>query len=283
MPQDVFQKISNGYYHLTAAEKKVADYVVLHPDDTQFMSISELAEACEVAEATVSRFCRRLRFSGYSSFKIALATSVNSKNEEPLLTGQVLPEDSTEDMLQKIYASHVNSLDQTMRMLEPGAVRRAVDLLQRARTVRCMGQGGSMIMAMEAAHLFSTVTSKFFYLQDSHLQAITAALLGPEDVILFFSYSGSTRDILDTMSLARERGCKLVLITHFPKSPGAAAADVVLQCGASEGPLQLGSVVARMAQLYIIDVLYHEFCRRDPALIEERRARVARALARKHL
>lgn len=282
MPQDVFQKISNGYYHLTAAEKKVADYVVLHPDDTQFMSISELAEACEVAEATVSRFCRRLRFSGYGSFKIALATSVN-KNEEPLLTGQVLPEDSTEDMLQKIYAADTSGLDQTMRMLEPGAVRRAVDLFQRARTVRCMGQGGSMIMAMEAAHLFSTVTSKFFYLQDSHLQAITAALLGPEDVILFFSYSGSTKDILDTMTLAREQGCKLVLVTHFPKSPGAAVADVVLQCGASEGPLQLGSVVARMAQLYIIDVLYHEFCRRDPAMIDANRERVAKALAQKHL
>ena len=55
MSGDVFEKVSNGYYHLTAAEKKVADYVILHPQDTQFLSISELAEACEVAEATVSR------------------------------------------------------------------------------------------------------------------------------------------------------------------------------------------------------------------------------------
>ena len=49
----------------------MADYVVLHQRETQFMSISELAEACGVAEATVSRFCQRLGYKGYSAFKLA--------------------------------------------------------------------------------------------------------------------------------------------------------------------------------------------------------------------
>ena len=129
-----------------------------------------------------------------------------------------------------------------------------------------------MIMASEAAHLFSTVSSKFVSVQDSHRQAIAAALLEPEDVIWFFSYSGSTRDILDLMELARERKCGLVLVTHYPKSPGAALADVVLQCGASEGPLQLGSVPARMAQLFIIDAVFHEYCRRDVEEMERNRS-----------
>ena len=203
--------------------------------------------------------------------------------EEPRLTGQVTPEDSLEDVMEKLCTAHADALGQTMRLLEPGSVRAAVDLFQTARSVRCMGQGGSMIMASEAAHLFSTVSDKFVSVQDSHLQAITAALLGPEDVIWFFSYSGSTRDILDLMELARARKCRLVLVTHYPKSPGAALADVVIQCGASEGPLQLGSVPARMAQLYLIDVLFHEYCRRDMAATERNRAQVAQALARKHI
>ena len=53
MPIDVLAKITHGYYQLTTAEKKVADYVLLHTWETQYMSISELAEACDVAEATV--------------------------------------------------------------------------------------------------------------------------------------------------------------------------------------------------------------------------------------
>ncbi len=282
MSGDVFEKVSNGYYHLTAAEKKVADYVILHPQDTQFLSISELAEACEVAEATVSRFCRRLRFQGYSGFKIALATSLSQK-QEPCLTGEVEPGDSMEDLLQKLYTAHSDTLAQSMRLLAPGAVKQAVDIFCAARTVRCMGQGASMIMAQEAAHLFSTVSTKFTAVDDSHRQALTTALLDREDAILFFSYSGSTKDLLDTMQIAREKGCRVVLVTHFPKSPGATHAHVVLQCAANEGPLQLGSVAAKIAQLYIVDALYQEFCRRDPEASERNRELVARALAQKHI
>ena len=140
-----------------------------------------------------------------------------------------------------------------------------------------------MILAMEASHLFANISSKFQCVQDSHRQALAAALLGPKDVLLFFSYSGSTKDILDTMSIARQRECRSILITHFPKSPGAVYADVVLQCGATEGPLQMGSVAARIAQLYIVDALYQEFCRRDTAAAERNRAAVAEALVCKHI
>lgn len=54
------ETISEAYYSLTAAEKRCADYVLAHQQEAQFLSITELAEVSNVAEATVSRFCRRL-------------------------------------------------------------------------------------------------------------------------------------------------------------------------------------------------------------------------------
>ena len=48
------KRINSEYYQLTSAEKKVADYAVIHQQKTQFMSISELAEEAGVAEATIS-------------------------------------------------------------------------------------------------------------------------------------------------------------------------------------------------------------------------------------
>ena len=98
---------------------------------------------------------------------------------------------------------------------------RAADLLEQADRVLCMGQGGSMIIAMEAAHLFSTASGKFFSVTDSHMQAIAIATAGENDVILFFSYSGATKDLIETLSYARERGLRSILVTHFANSPGA--------------------------------------------------------------
>ena len=77
------------------------------------------------------------------------------------------------------------------------------------------------------------------------------SLADSEDAILFFSYSGSTRDMCDTLNIASPRHVPVILITHFPKSAGAELATVVLQCGYNESPLQSGSVAAKVGQLFI--------------------------------
>ncbi len=284
---NIFANISNNYYLLTTSEKKVADYVLDHKSGAQFMSISELADECGVAEATVSRFCRRLHLRGYNAFKLAMAKATGEQNGgafslEPM-EGEILPGDSIYDLGHKLYATHVAALGQTRDLLRAEKVIQAVDLLETADKVYCMGQGGSMILAQEAAHLFSTISPKFFPVQDSHMQATAAALLTPRDVLLFFSYSGSTKDIVDVMTKAQERKAKTVLCTRFLKSPGAARADVVLLCGSNEGPLQLGSVQARIAQLFVVDVLFNELCRRMGQEAQRNRESVVNALADKHM
>ena len=140
-----------------------------------------------------------------------------------------------------------------------------------------------MLIASEAAHLFSTASGKFFAVSDSHMQMIRAANMGEKDAVLFFSYSGATRDMMETLQVARKRGACIILVTRFAKSPGGALADVVLRCGANESPLQLGSVAAKVAQLMLLDVLFAEYCRRAPEHFEANRERIAAALADKHL
>ena len=283
MSENVFERISSAYYQLTAAEKKVADYVVIHQNDTQFLSISRLAGACGVAEATVSRFVKRLHFRGYNDFKLAIAQSTAGHSTTNPLSGEVEPEDSLPDLCRKLFTADLDAMEQTLSLIRPEDIRRAADLLEGADKVLCMGQGGSMIMAQECAHLFSTAFGNYFPVSDSHMQAIAVTQAGPQDVILYFSYSGATRDRLEAGGLARERGIKLILVTRFPKSPGADLADVVLQCGSHESPLQLGSVAARIAQLYLIDVLFSEVSRRDLESCKTHRQRVADALVVKHV
>ena len=284
MEENVFEQIRQEYYDLTAAEKKTADYVMSHHAETQFLSIAELAEACGVAEATVSRFCRRMGYKGYNAFKLAIANATAIRSQDAALpSGQALSGDRLEDLCQQLYTTDTGVITETLTLIQPETIRTAARLLADAGKVLCMGQGGSMIMAQEAAHLFSTVSGKFFAIGDSHMQVTAAANLSAQDVLLFFSYSGSTRELMDTLRIAREQRARIVLITRFPKAPGAALADVVLRCGSNESPLQLGSVGARIAQLFLLDVLFHEFCCLDADGCDANRNRIAAALAEKHL
>ena len=115
------------------------------------------------------------------------------------------------------------------------------------------------------------------------MQASAISLADSEDAILFFSYSGSTKDMCDTLNIASQRGVPVILITHFPKSAGAEFATVVLQCGCNESPLQSGSVAAKVGQLFIIDCLFYGFCCQKPELRSAARSATAQAITNKLL
>ena len=281
---NVFELISSNYYDLTASEKKIADHITADPESVQAMGISDLAEACGTAMATISRFSRKLGFDGFNAMKIAIAhTTSSGSGFAGLLTGRITLEDSFEDECEKICAADLAVITQTAGLIDPAAYRKAVDMLLSAEKIVCMGQGGSSIIAMEAAHLFSTVSGKFNCVHDGHLQAIAISNMTEKDVVLYFSYSGSVRDMMENLILAQKNGVKIILVTRFPKSPGAALADVILQCGSSESPLQLGSVQARISQLFMLDVLFSEYCRRDYASAKSSKERIASAISEKHI
>ena len=256
---NVFEKINGEYYQLTSAEKKVADYAVIHQQQTQFM------------------------YKGYSAFKLAIANATAGRQEPGGARREGVAEDSLEGICRAAYENDVDALRQTLELLRPEAIHKAADMIASAGRVLCMGQGGSMILAQECAHLFSTIQMNFQAVMDSHMQAIAASQLTAGDVVIYFSYSGSTTALLKNLQLIQERKARSILVTRFPKSPGAAYADVVLQCGAREGPLQGGSVAARVAQLYLMDVLFREICRRDPEGCRSRQEMVAEVLSDKHI
>lgn len=281
--QSIFVRIGSEYYAFTAAEKKLADFILSTQGATARMSISELAAACNVADATVSRFCRRLGYHGYQDFKFAIRSASLSRIHDNPLSEEISDTDTLEVVSKKLLAANSLAMTQTLESLSLDAVQKAAALLRSAHNVLCMGQGGSMLMAQEAAHLFSTVSGKFRPVSDSHMQVMAAAMMQENDAVLFFSYSGSTLAMLDTLQVAREQGGKILLVTRFPNSPGAAVADVVLQCGANENPLQSGSIPARIAQMYLLDILFSEYTRKNLEEARENRNRVAQVLALKHM
>ena len=238
---------------LTRSGHAVADYLLQHADEAQYLSISSLARECNVAEATVFRFCRALGFDGYHEMRIALAQA----NATGTMSSQreLQPGASTETLFEHASARLFTAINGTQNALSAEAVDEAARMLREAKQVFCFGQGGSMLLANDICARFASFSTKFRTSGDSHLQLLTASLMNEADVVLFVSYSGATRDMMETLRTAKAAGAKIILLTHYEDSPGASLADVVLRCGAQESPLDSGSIPIKVAVLYVGEVL----------------------------
>ena len=278
--KNILELIHTSYFQFTAAEQRIADFVLAQYEQVQFMSITQLADECRTADATVSRFCRRLNLKGFNEFKIELA---KQSVAQPVVNVEQHSLETQAGRTQEVAKLGQDAVKQTIELLDATQVIQAVELLEKADHVMTIGAGGSMIMASECAHLFSTVTGKFYAVSDSHMQMSAAATMSTHDTIMLFSYSGATTNGLEVLELAKSRGIPTILVTRFHKSPAAKLADVVLLCGSNEGPFQFGSVPARIAQLTVLDVLFQEYCYRNRESCEENIHRIASALAGKHV
>mgnify|MGYP000274804866 CR=1 FL=1 len=138
-------------------------------------------------------------------------------------------------------------------------------------------------LAKEICARFACITNKFRAVADSHMQVMAASLMTEQDVVLFVSYSGATRDLMETLRTAKANGAKIILITHYEDSPGAKLADIVLLCGAQESPLDSGSIPIKVAVLYVAEVLVLRYILDDKPGSTEAQERTTEALAVKML
>ena len=118
-------EISLSYNQYTKTERKIADYILKKPGGVLFMSITELAEECGVAEASIHRFCRKVGAKGYQEFKMKL--SLSTMPEEPESdegaadgSGKV----ATGQMFADILQTHINAIRETNALLRLPSGRR---------------------------------------------------------------------------------------------------------------------------------------------------------------
>jgi DNA-binding MurR/RpiR family transcriptional regulator len=159
-------------------------------------------------------------------------------------------------MIQKVNASNVQAIQETTGMVDSKELNRAIELILSSQKIHFYGAGVSGITALDAKSRFMRIGLSVDALLDAHHQAMAAATLSENDLAIGFSVSGSTKDTVDALAIAKANGAKIVASTHFARSPITRTADVVLLNGGRETPLQGGSLAAKIAQLHVIDLLY---------------------------
>lgn len=251
---NVLESIKEKKIHLRASEEKVANYILTHWQEVLHLPITEFAERVGVSEATIVRMCKKMGFRGFQELKITLAM----EKIQPIKTvHQAVQEgDDLETILKKVFSANIRAMEATLNVLSIKELERAISAILSARQLQIYGVGGSGPVALDAQHKFMKTGIPTVAYIDSHMQAMSASILEPNDVVIGISASGSSKDIIDALTLAKKRGATTIGITHYAKTPMDKVLDIKLSVSSEETFYRTESTSARIAQLSIIDALY---------------------------
>lgn len=255
---------------LSSAYGRIAALVLERPEDALRLSISALAERAGVSEPTIVRFCRELGCAGFRDFKLELAQDLGNPARPP--AEPVTAADTVDEAIDKMFRATAGVLERLRVGLPRDAVQRAADAIAAARWVHIHGFGASASVASDAHQkLFRLVPAVAVHL-DVHIQAMAAATLGPQDVVITISNSGRTRELLETASLAAEGGAAIIAITR-PHTPLAALATILLPVAVDEVIPIHTPMMSRLAHLVVMDALVVAVALSHPASAQPERLR----------
>jgi DNA-binding MurR/RpiR family transcriptional regulator len=247
-------RIKALYDAMGPSEKKIADWLLKNRQEIISLSISELAEKCGCGDATVVRFARRLGLVGYQELKISIAQEI--QNPAPIANESITAEDSCTEVFGKVSNDIYHSLEHTKKVLNADSLETAAKKILDARRIAIFGLGNSASVAIDAQHKFLRAGLDAAAYCDNHMQAIAASHLASSDVAIGISHSGSSRDVVEALKLAKESGATTICITNFGKSPIIKQSDITLFTASEETKYTILGMNSRLAQLAIVDSIY---------------------------
>ena len=159
--QSLLLDIQVSYNQFTKTEKKIAEFVIKNTNQVLFMSITDLADACKVADASVHRFCRTMGLKGYQEFKMKLSLSMSPDEGSAKETkDSLLKLDSLGFTLDQILQGHISALKETRLLIQEEEVEKTLRMMEEAKTIYFFGVGDSLLSAKEARNKFLRNTNK---------------------------------------------------------------------------------------------------------------------------
>jgi DNA-binding MurR/RpiR family transcriptional regulator len=244
---------------LPPAERRVADTVLDDPGGSASLTVTELARRAQASEASVLRFCRSLGLRGYAQLRLTLAAEAAryaAAGENAIAGSDIDEADSIERVVEKISYADARAIEETARNLDLEALERVVAAVAAARRVDLYGIGASGFVALDLQQKLHRIGLTAFAWTDPHTALTSAALLRRGDVAVGISHTGTTVDTIEPLQEAHRRGAVTVALTNFPRSPIAAAAELLLVTAARETTFRSGAMASRIAQLLVVDCLF---------------------------
>lgn len=258
---NIRKQIEKGYADLRRSEKLAADYVLEHMEQIPDLSIDRLAHNAGVSQPTVLRMLRSAGFSGYRDFCYRLVAELAKKAEageggKGPMYGYTLDKSTPlKEIPFNMAATTQKMLEETVKNFSGKIYQKTVEALANARLIDIYGVENSEATALDLLTKLLYLGLPCRYFSDCYHQQIAAGALTSEDVAVGISYSGESKDTVDSLRKAKKAGARTIAVTNFKDAAISRYADILI-CTSQEQLMYGDAIFSRSCQILVVDMIY---------------------------
>ncbi len=245
----VLDVIREQYDYIFSAEKKVADFILENPEAAVNANVSKLANYSGVSDATVIRFCKHVGYQGYYQMKLCLSRDIGRQQVSDFDMEKA--DSNTPSGLLRAYAADLAAIGDR---LDQEVLLKCAALITGAKEVHIVAVGNTSPLSSYMGFRLGRVGVRCTYspLPEYFMNHVNLAETG--DVVVAITQSGSSKQVVQAMELAKEKGLVNIAITAIKSSPVTQLADLVLLSGVGD---DVPERYSRFREMAVIDALVH--------------------------
>ena len=256
MEKSVLDTICASLDSFFESERKIGTYIIQHTAEVVDMTVGELAQACGVSDASVSRFCKKIDMKGFHHLKITLAKEISERGKEEEEVSNHISVNDIGQSLKNILANKVTEITQTVSMMDTEQLHEILNKLNTAKTVQFFAVGNTIPVAIDGAFKLNqigipAVSGTIWETQIGYTYNMTA-----DDVVIAISNSGESTAVLRALEAAKSAGATTISITNSEKSSTAQLSDYHITTATREKLFLDGYCFSRVSATTVIEILY---------------------------
>ncbi len=253
------EQIASKLQNLTNTQQQVAAYVLGHPQEAAFLSMSQLAKAVGVSNAAMTRFLKAAGFANGEELRSALGQHLQEKMGLAQRLDKRIEGVDDGDFFASYASTEIKYIQNCVRDVSSESIERAAEIIAFKRRVFVWSQRPYWGLVDLLDYRLTRMSQQVVpMLETGHYVLDKAHQLCPEDVVVGMAFQRSPSDLEMLFDVAREKQARLVLLTDLVLIPKKLSADVVL--AAQRGPA--GTSNSHIIPMVIINAIMLEVGRK---------------------
>lgn len=249
-------RIRERYNQMSKAEKRISDFVLANAGPCLCMTAVTIAGNSKVSSASVIRYVQKLGFEGLEGFKLALASANSHDNEWKMVDPIISKDDDLDGLCKKMEVLAETSFKDFFYQLDKETLAKAIESIKKARRIYVLGIGTSMLPAYDLFHKLKRADFNANFYFDSNMLVEFFNYIDDRDVVIAFSYSGQSKEVLYPCEIASEQKAQVIAVTRNHPSRLQDIADICLFVPDKEAVMRIGAFTSLHTSIMMEDLLY---------------------------
>lgn len=256
----IIREIEDAIPRLRNSEKKVAAFMITNHMQIEKMSLEDVATGAEVSQPTVMRTIKAVGYQSFKEVKLAFAEERFAHEKDRVSETQILgigieKSDRVENIPTKVIRNVIELLEDSLKTISAKELKRAVQAIRNASNISIFSVENSNSIATDLVTKLLYLGIECSFYEDYYLQSVRAAHLQKGDVAIGISYSGSSKNTVDMLKIAKGKGAQTIAITNYAGTPLVKYADIIITT--SNQQLLFGNTIfSRTIHLAVVDMIY---------------------------